>query len=172
MGRKQWKNPKSLFLNHSPQNWILVPLPKPPTAHCQQHPLLTQCISCQHLQHNLHLKHLLLKLRQVHLRRLSKTLGNQWPLFKLLSLHLRHWQLLMLHGTSDGTYQNRLGSNLEHLDLSNYTSSTSSGSLQRLEKLVWGGLSLSHFFYYYFLIFWLCFIYFIFIFFSLDFLQF
>ena len=50
--------------------------------------------------------------------------------------------------TANGRYRNHLGSNLEHLDLINYTSSTSFDSLQRLEKLVFrggGGLSLSHF---------------------------
>ena len=46
---------------------------------------------------------------------------------------------LMLHGPVDGSYQNRLDSDLEHLDLSNSTSSTSSNSFQRLEKLVWRG---------------------------------
>ena len=50
----------------------------------------------------------------------------------------RHWQLLILHGTVDGRYQNHLGSDLEHLYLSDYTSSTSSNSLQRLKKLIWG----------------------------------
>ena len=40
---------------------------------------------------------------------------------------------LKLYGTADGL---GAGSDLEHLDLSNSTSSTSSNSLQRLEKLV------------------------------------
>ena len=66
--------PKSLFLNHFPQNWILVPLPKPPTTHFQQHPLLTQCSSCLHLQHIRHLKHLLLRPSYLHC--LCKTLGS------------------------------------------------------------------------------------------------
>ena len=43
------------------------------------------------------------------------------------------------------SYQNRLGSDLEHLNLSNSTSSTSSGNLQRLEKLVKGNQSPSVF---------------------------
>ena len=50
----------------------------------------------------------------------------------------RHWQLLTLHDIADGS---GVGSEMEHLDLSNSTSSTSSSSLQRLEELVlgWGG---------------------------------
>ena len=59
-----------------------------------------------------------------------------WPLFKLLPLHQRHWQPLILHGTTDGS---GAGSDMEHLDLSNSTSSTSSNNLQRVEKLVLGG---------------------------------
>ena len=58
------------------------------------------------------------------------------------TVHHKHWQPLILHGTSDGS---DAGSDLEHLNLSNSTSSTSSNSLQRLEKLVLGGLSLPHF---------------------------
>ena len=47
----------------------------------------------------------------------------------------RNWQLLILHGIADGF---GAGSDLEHLNLNNSTSSTSSNNLQRLEKLVWG----------------------------------
>ena len=46
----------------------------------------------------------------------------------------------MLHGTADGS---SAGSNLEHLNLSISTSSTSFSSRQRLEKLVLGEGSVS-----------------------------
>ena len=45
----------------------------------------------------------------------------------------------MLHGIVDGS---GAGSDMEHLDLSISTSSTSSNSLQRPKKLVWGEHSL------------------------------
>ena len=57
--------------------------------------------------------------------------------------HQRHWQLLMLHGIVDGL---GAGLDMEHLDLSISISSTSSNSLQRPKKFVWGEYSLSHFF--------------------------
>ena len=38
---------------------------------------------------------------------------------------------LILHGTADGSYRNHLGSDLEHLNLNNSTSSISSSSLQK-----------------------------------------
>ena len=52
----------------------------------------------------------------------------------------------MLHDTLDGS---GAGSDMEHLDLGISTSSTSSNSLQRLEELVLGGLSLPQFFFHF-----------------------
>ena len=54
----------------------------------------------------------------------------------------RRWQLLMLFGIVDGS---GAGSDLEHPNLGISTSSTSSNSLQRPKKLVWGEHSLPHF---------------------------
>ena len=61
-GKEAREEPKKLILQPIPiklnpsttaqaTKRILVPLPKPPKAHCQQHPLTTQCISYLHLQH-------------------------------------------------------------------------------------------------------------------------
>ena len=52
------------------------------------------------------------------------------------------------HGTADGS---GAGSDMEHLDLGISASSTSSSSLQRLERLVWGEHSLPHFLFSFFL---------------------
>ena len=58
-------------------------------------------------------------------------------MFKLLPLHQRQWQLLILHGTVSGSYRHHLGSDLEHLNLSNSTSSTSSSSTTRQGLRKW-----------------------------------
>ena len=141
MERRKWKNTKSTIYPY---------------------PLLTQCISCPHLQHTRTLKHVPQRPPNLHFLP-SKTLRNQWPLYKLLSLHQKHWQPLTLHGIVDGS---GASSDMEHLDLDISTSSTSSSSLQRLEELVFlgggggggGGGSVSptfcfHFILFYFILF-------------------
>ena len=61
---------------------------------------------------------------------------------QILPLPQRRWQLLILYGIVDGS---GVGLDLEHPNLGISTSSTSSNTLQRPKKLVWGEHSLPHF---------------------------
>ena len=61
----------------------------------------------------------------------------------------RHRQLLTLH---DIAYGSGAGSDMEHLDLDISASSTSWSSHQRLERLVWGKHSITHFLFSFFLL--------------------
>ena len=127
-----------------PQKIILQPIPinmdPSATAQPKNSPLTVHILPSPTAQFTP--KHLLPKPRPSHLHYLCNISRSEWPLFKHLPLHRRHWQLLILHGIMDGS---SAGSDMEHLDLSIPTNSTSSSSLQRVEKLVWGEHSLPYF---------------------------